>query len=226
MTVIWFKDNGIFRNVSGSGSSNPYFLYADYYAEDVYNNQHDVTGVNCSGVNSYLVTTSHNRNPAVQFTRIDVIGNSTTTMTLLDEEINANVCSTQVYGLAINEDALTVRTIMPGYHMQGMMVLAVRNINQTTPTVATSTSVAWGTSATINYTGTLGNLIVVAVSTQNSRTPTIVGLSPIIGLEHPGGEIGSMMAGYTIATGSSQTLGMSYDTGDNYVITLIEFAKP
>jgi hypothetical protein len=173
---------------------------------------HTLPDIDCTGTDPYAIALGINRNPTTEVTSWLFEG---ATPDALNSEINANVVAVEVVGDVVNNAALTIVSNTPTFKLQSMIGVSFTGVDQTTPVAATPTPPAaiFGTSHSVNYTGTAGNLILVFVSTQNDVTFTPTGCTGIASVSNPDGNLGSGFVGQVTATGSSQTLGASW-TGD------------
>ena len=188
------------------------------YTTSGYNQNHTISGFNCSGTDTLLAVFGFNKNPASE---VDGITANSNSMTLEESSINADVCAVQGYSHKINNSSFDIVCSTPSYKQQTMIATALQNVDQTTPVAGTKGAGGWGTSATTTYTGTAGNLLLVSVTTQNSRTLTA---SNVTEEENflADGDIGQCFLGYVEATGSEQTIGATLNSGNNWEILILE----
>jgi hypothetical protein len=145
-------------------------------------------------------------------------------MTLIDDNINANVVAIESYGKIPSDDSTDVVVSTPSFKEWAGILVSLQNVNQTTPYNSTTVENSGFTSnLTSSITGTVGSIIMVVAATQGDNTITLSGAG-VTQLENfsPTSGIGTVAVGYASATGSSQTLGFTVNTADNARLMLIE----
>lgn len=181
---------------------------------------HTFPDVDCSGSNTLNIACGINRNPASDVSGWTSEGNA---MTSVVDSINTNVCAVSLWRYLINNSATTVVSSTPSFKLQAGFSLGLAGVDQTTPITGTPvTDGNFGTTATASYTGTAGNLLLVFVSTQNDRTFTASNCTTGTAVTAADGNLGSGWYGYVDATGSSQTIGATVSSNDNWRIAIIE----
>lgn len=193
-------------------------LRHDTYDTTSFLNTHTLSNFDNSGTDTINVTFGFNRNPAADVDRWEIDSEE---MTIEEESINANVVSIQGVWHAINDDDVDVVCFTPDFRQQTFITMAVGGVDQSTPIADSFGGGGFGVTATTSYTGTEGNLLIVAVGTQNDRTFTPSGVTEVEQLNSDGG-IGGCFVGYVEATGSAQTVGATFSGNDNWRIIVME----
>lgn len=187
-----------------------------------FQSSHTLPDLDASGTDSIAIAAGFNRDPTSDVTSWTFEGN---TPTQIASAINTNVVAVDLYRYVINNAATTIVSNTPTFKLQAMIGASFTGVHQTTPTTGTpSTSTGFGSSATLSYTGTSGNYLIVAVSTQDDRTFTASSCTQAAQVTHGDTNLGSGFIGYVAATGSSQTIGATWTTDTNYAIVLAELA--
>lgn len=185
-----------------------------------YTNVHTFTDVDVSGTNTLHFAAGYNRNP---LSDVSSWTSDANTMTGIVNSINTNVVAVQTLRYLINNADVTTVSNTPSYKLQAGSVAGFAGVDQTTPVAGTpGTAGGYGTSATASYTGTSGNMLIVSVSTQTNRTYTASNCTEINQVGHADANLGSGFLGYVTATGSSQTVGATWTTDENWQITIVE----
>lgn len=184
-----------------------------------YTNPHTLSAFQCNGANSHLIVGGYNRNLTTEISGVTANGNA---MTLEASEETGNVgCG--AYGYTISNASFDIVGTAPLSKPFTMSAIALSGVDQSTPVVGTPvTTSGFGTTATASYTGTSGNLLLVFVGTQGTRTLTASGVTQIHNINMATGDMRQAFSGYVVANGSSQTIGATVSSGDNYAITIIE----
>lgn len=182
---------------------------------------HTMTDLDSTGTDTYVVAAGFNRNPASDVSSWTFEGNTPTT---LYDNANANVVAVQTRGLAISDADTTIVSNTPSFKLQAMIGVAFEGVDQTTPDASTGTNTAgtYGSTATLAYTGTSGNMLLVFISTQNDRNMTASNCTTIAEVDHADGNLGTGWAGYVEATGSTQTIGATLSSADNWRLVIVE----
>jgi len=186
-----------------------------------YLGSHTLTDLDVTGTDSCAVAAGFNRNPASDVSSWTFEGN---TPTAIADSINANVVAVSTQRYLISNAATTIVSNTPTFKLQAMIGVALEGVDQTTPIAGSTTGGSYGTAATASYTGTSGNMLLVFVSTQNDRTFTASGTTDITSVTHADANLGSGYAGYVSATGSSQTIGATVSSADNWRLVIVEVA--
>lgn len=187
--------------------------------DDSFNATHTISALNTGGSNPYALLASFNKNPATEVTTVTA---DLSSMTKLTESINANVCAAQLYGLIPADSSTDFVVSTPSFKEEAMIAMALTGVDQSTPQIGTpATTGGFGSTATTSYTGTSGNMLIVIVVSQNDRTFTASGVTQVRNFSPTSG-IGTVFAGYVTATGSSQTIGATLNSGDNYRVCIVE----
>lgn len=187
---------------------------------------HTISAFDCSGTDSFLFVAGFNKNPAVEVTSVTADANA---MTLIDDNINANVVAIQAYGYEINNSSFNIVANTPTFKEWAGIAIALAGVDQTTNyNTVVSEIGGFGNTATTTITGTAGSLILIIGATQGDQTLTISGTGATVEENFsPASGIGTCILGYATATGSSQTLGFTSGANDNYRLTLVEiYATP
>ena len=182
---------------------------------------HTLTDIDVTGTDTLALAAGFNRNPLSDVTSWTFEGN---TPTAVLDSINTNVVAVSTQRYLISNAATTIVSNTPSFKLQAMIGLALEGVDQTTPIAGTGSGGSYGTAATASYTGTSGNMLFVFVSTQNDRTFTASGVTDITSVTHADGNLGSGYAGYVTATGSSQTIGATLSSADNWRLVIVEVA--
>ena len=187
-----------------------------------YNSTHTISGFDCSGTDSHLVVASFNKNPTSDVSGITADGNA---MTLEKNEENANVAATQMYAYKISDNSFDIVASTPGFKQEAFVAMALSGANQTDAVTGTPVGAqGFGSTATAAYTGTSGNLLIVAVANDNSsNTFTASGCTEVANFDHTT-DIHQCFVGSVTATGSEQTIGATISGDSNYTIAIIEIA--
>lgn len=182
---------------------------------------HTEAAFDCSGTDSCLIVAGYNDNPTSEVSGVTADGNA---MTLIDTSENTNVVAVQAYRYLINDNSFDIVCSTPTFKLQAMISIALNSVDQTTPIAGTPAKTGGnGTDATASYTGTAGNLILAFVTSQNASTITPAsGMTMIEDFDHGDTDIGQCWAGYITATGSSQTVGGTLSSTDNYRLLVVE----
>lgn len=181
---------------------------------------HTLSDINCSGSNSYALFAGFNRNPAVEVTSWTCEG---ATPDNIKDQINTSAVGVSVKGDIISNSATTIVCNTDSYKLQAISGLALSGVDQTTPITGTPVGGQnWGTTATVSYTGTSGNMLFVFASSQHDRTFTASNCTQIHNFAHADAALGQCFAGYVTATGSSQTVGVTIDTATNWSVVVVE----
>lgn len=184
---------------------------------------HTLPDIDASGANAIAIGVGFNRNPVSDVTGWTFEG---TAGTLVANAINANVVAVSMYFATSSSAAETIVSNTPSFKLQAMIGASFTDGHQSAPVVGTpSTGTGFNSTGTLSVTGTAGNTFVVGVSTQGDRTFTASGCTLINQVTHADANVGSGFLGYVAATGSPQTIGASWGTGDNYAIVVAEI-KP
>lgn len=193
------------------------------YDSGGYTNNHTLSAFQCNGTDSHLVVGVANRNFSSEVTGATADGN---TMTLRSgSAVDNNSAGVGVFDYTISSASFDIVVSTPTYKLAAVMALALSGVDQTTATAGTPvTTTGWGTSATASYTGTSGNMLLVFINTQNARTLTASNCTESLNADHPDANLGQYFAGYVTATGSSQTIGATLNSGDNYAVSIVEVA--
>ena len=192
---------------------------SNYTASD-FLSSHQLTGFQCNGTDSQLLVTAFYKDVGA-LSNITANGNN---MSRRGVNIQEGVAGTEAFDYTISNASFTIDGLMPSFKELAYTAIALSGVDQTTPTTGTPvTSSGFGTTATASYTGTSGNLLVAMVNVQDTRTLTTSGLTQIANFK-PASSIGSCFCGYVTATGSSQTVGCTLSSGDNWRITIVEIA--
>ena len=184
-----------------------------------YNASHTMTDLDVTGTDSCAIAAGFNRNPASDVGSWTFEGN---TPTAIADAINANVVAVSTQRYLISNAATTIVSNTPTFKLQAMVGVALEGVDQTTPIAGSTTAGNYGTAATASYTGTSGNMLLVFVSSQNDRTFTASGTTDIASVTHADANLGSGYAGYVSATGSSQTIGATLSSADNWRLVIVE----
>jgi len=186
-----------------------------------YNNTHTISAFDCSGTDSHLIVASFNSNPTIEVSTATADGN---TMTLEKNEENAGAVAVQIYGYQISNASFDVVSNTPSYKQQAYLAVALSGTNQTDAVIGSAGDQNYGTTATTSYTGTSGNLLIVAVVNGDSSLPlTASGCTEEANFDHTT-DIHECFIGYVTATGSSQTIGATMTGSTNYAVAIIEVA--
>lgn len=181
---------------------------------------HSISAFGTSGSNPYLLLAGYNKNPAS-----DISGNVTAdgnTMTKIDENINANVVAVQLYGIIPGDTSQDIVIPTATFKEFAGVAINLNGVDQSTPYIGTPVKAqGFGTGATAAVTGTLGNLLMVIISTQNDRSFTPSNCNELQDFAATSG-IGGCFVGYIDATGSSQTIGATVSSGDNWRLLIVE----
>lgn len=181
---------------------------------------HTEAAFDCSGTDACLIVAGYNDNPTSEVSGIAADGNA---MTLEDTSENANVVAVQAYRYLINDASFDIVCSTPSFKLQAMISIALNGVDQTTPVIATAKTGGFDTNLETTYTGSAGNLILTFLTTQNARTITpSAGQTVLEDFDHGDTDIGQCWAAYVTATGSSQTVGGTIPSGDNYRLLILE----
>jgi len=190
------------------------------YDAGSYTDVHTLSAFDCSGTNSQLAVMIAQRAINTEVSTATANGN---TMTQRGRAENTNVCGVAWYDYTIDNASFNVVVNTPSYKLCAIGAIALSGVDQSTPTAGTpATTTGYGSTATTSYTGTSGNMLLVAVNTQGTRTLTASNCTQTINDDHPDANLGSYFAGYVEATGSSQTIGCTLSADDNYAVSIIE----
>jgi hypothetical protein len=185
-----------------------------------YNPSHTLPDIDVSGTDTLAVAMGINRNPTSDVTSWTFEGSTPTNAV---NSINTNVVAVSVQYHLLNNAATTIVSDTPSYKLQGIFGFGLSGVDQTTPVVGTPVSAGgYGNTATASYTGTSGNMLLVFVSTQNDRTVTASSCTELVQGSHTDSNLGSGFVGYVTATGSSQTIGATWTSLDNWRIAIVE----
>lgn len=181
---------------------------------------HTMSSFTTTGTDPYLFTATFNKNPAS-----DVSGSLTAdgnNMTKIAENLFANVCSIQDWGIIPADGSQNISSSTPSFKEQAMIALNLNGVDQTTPYNSTTVSANnFGTTATASITGTSGSLLLVAIATQNDVTFTDSNCTVVEGFSATSG-IGGCYVGQVTATGSSQTIGATLSAATNWRVLIVE----
>lgn len=181
---------------------------------------HTISAFDCSGTNSCLLVAGYNKNPATEVTGVTADGNA---MTLVDSNINANVVAVQGYNYEINDNSFNIVVSTPAFKEWAGIAVNLNGVDQTTNYNTTTVKAQnFGTTATAAVTGTAGSMLMVIASTQGDQTLTASNCNQLQNF-NPTSGIGSCFVGYVEATGSSQTIGVTINTNDNWRLLIIEY---
>lgn len=146
------------------------------------------------------------------------------TPTSVDSRIVTNVAGVDVRGRLVGGGAITNVIGTSDFKLMAGVVASFNNVNQTAPTAGSNSAEGYGTTASLSYTGTAGNLLVVCVSTQDDRTIINSNCTTVDQISHADSNLGSAFMGIVEATGSLQTIGGTW-TGDTvWSLVVIELA--
>jgi hypothetical protein len=214
------EDSGTYYDI-GSGPASTITLPQSTTYDGSFLSSHTISAFNTSGSSPYLLIAGFNKNPATEVTDMTA---DATSMTLIDDNINANVVAIEAYGIIPADGSTNIVSSTPSFKEQAMIAVTLNGVDQTTPYNSTTVETSgFGTTATASITGTSGSMIMIIGASQNDRTLTISG-SGTTSLQNfsPTSGIGSCIVGYVAATGSSQTLGFTLNSNDNYRLILVE----
>ena len=191
-----------------------------------YNGGYDVSqtisAFQCNGTDSHLVVATYNRVDA-ELTGVTANGNA---MAARGGSFNSSVCGVKAWDYTISNASFDVVASTPSYKLSAVSAIALSGVHQTTAATGTPvTAGAYNTTATASYTGTSGNMLLVFVNCQNARTLTASNCTQIHNFDHTDANLGQCFAGYVAATGSSQTIGCTLNTDDNWRLTIVEVAS-
>lgn len=186
-----------------------------------YNATHTISAFACNGTDSHLLVASFNKNPTVEVSSITA---NAVAMTLERNSENASTVAAQIYGYKINNASFDVVANTPGYKQEAMVAIALAGANQTDAVIGETGATGYGTAATVAYTGTSGNLLVVAVTNADSAQPlTASNCTQLSNFDHTT-DVHECFVGYVTATGSSQTIGATMAGSANYAVAIVEIA--
>ena len=185
-----------------------------------YNATHTLSAFACNGTDSHLIVASFNRNPTADVTSITANG---VAMTLEKNQENAGTTATQLYGYKINNASFDIVANTPGYKQEAFVAIALSGANQTDAVIGTPVgATAYNSTATTSYTGASGNLLIVAITNDDStKTFTASGCTQLQNFDHVT-DVRQCFVGYVTATGSAQTIGATLSGDANYTIAIIE----
>jgi hypothetical protein len=182
---------------------------------------HTLSGFSCSGTDTQLLVFGFNRNPLSDVTGITANGNS---MTKYDDSINANVVAIEAYRYQISNSSFDIVCSTPSFKLQAMVAVAIGGAQQGNPIVGTAKSSQFASSGTVSYRGRPGNLLIVTIALQSNYAITPTNNTELQDFDHADSNLGRCYVGYAIADGTSQSLGGSWGTNDNYRILITEVA--
>lgn len=184
---------------------------------------HSFPDIDCSGSDTYSLAVGINRNPLSDVSGWTFEGNTPDDVI---NSINTNVVAISVKGDIVSNAALSIVCSTPSFKLQAGVNIAFTGVDQSTPIAGTAekTSSTFGSTGTLAYTGTSGNLLVVFVSTQNDKTFTASNCTQLQAFSGADSNMGSVFVGYVTATGSSQTIGATWSGGDNMRVVIVEVA--
>lgn len=184
---------------------------------------HTLAALNAAGSNTGVIGFGFNRNPVSEITSRTANGNA---MTHAASSINTNVVAVRGYYALLNNASVDIVHLSP-YKLEAIIGVAVAGLDQSTPIAGSleKTTDTYTAAATLSYTGTPGNMLLVAVAAQGSRTITPVGVTQLQNFDHGDGAIGQCFVGYVEATGSPQTVGGNLNSADNVRVLVIELAS-
>lgn len=184
---------------------------------------HTISAFQCNATDSHLVVATYNRGVSTEVSGVTANGNA---MTGRGASENTNVAGVKAWDYTINNASFNVVASTPAFKLCAVSAIALGAVNQTTPAVGTPvTAGGFGTTATASYTGTANNMLLVFANFQGAQTLTASGVTQIHNFDHTDGSLGQCFAGYVLATGSSQTIGCTSASGDNWQLSIIEVAS-
>lgn len=181
---------------------------------------HTISGFNCSDTNSHLIVVGYQRLITTEVTQITANAN---VMSRFGAAENSNVCGTEFFSYTISNSSFDIVGSTPAFKLLAMSAIGLRNVDQTTPVIGTPVvNTGFSDTMTTTYTGTAGNLLLVAINCQNPRTLTASGCTQIHNFDPTNANLGQVFLGSVVATGSTQTIGATSSSGDNFAISIIE----
>jgi len=180
---------------------------------------HTISAFDCSGSDSHLVLFSFNKSPTTQVDGSTADGNA---MSLELTQASEGANGIQVYDYQINNASFDVVSSTPSWKQQAMVAISLSGVDQTDAIIGSVGENNTGTTATMAYTGTSGNLLLVAVANNNSSNPlTASGCTELQNFDHTT-DIYECFVGYITADGTEQTIGATMVSSSGYSVTIIE----
>lgn len=181
---------------------------------------HTISSFQCNGTNSHLIVGGFQRVITTEVTSVTADGN---TMARRGSAENTNVCGVEAFDYTISNASFNIVGNTPTFKLFAMSANALSGVDQSTPTTGTPvTATSFSSTMTASYTGTSGNLLLVFINCQGAQTLTASNCTQIHNFDHADANLGQCFAGYTTATGSSQTIGVTSGAADNYALTIVE----
>jgi hypothetical protein len=169
-----------------------------YLGSTGFDSSHTISAFNCSGTDSHLAVVTYQRLVTTEVAGVTANGNA---MTGRGGSENTNVAGVKFWDYTINNGSFNVVASTPAFKLCGVSAIALTGINQTTPAVGTPvTAGGFGTTATAS------------------------GVTQIHNQDHSNASLGQCFVGYVVATGSSQTIGCTSASGDNWQLSIVELA--
>lgn len=183
---------------------------------------HTLPDLDASGTDSWAYAAGFNRNPTSDVSSWTFEG---ATPDDIANSITANVAAVSAKGDLINNAATTIVSNTPSFKLQAIIGASSTGVDQTTPVTGTPvTASGFNTTATAAATGTSGNRFYIFVSSQSDRTftPSGTGVTTIASVTHADANLGSGWLGYVDCDGTSQTIGATVSSTDNWRLVIFE----
>lgn len=175
-----------------------------------YLQSHTFPDVDADGFNNYVLAFGIHR-LAADVTSWTIEG---VAPTAVGSRIVNFVAGVDARGRVIGGTGITNVIGTSGFNLMAGIVASFTGVDQTTPTATpVGSDQGYGTTASVSYTGEVGSLLAVMVSTQEDRTMSPLNCTTATQVTNTDPEQGSGFLGYIPATGSPQTVGATW-TGD------------
>lgn len=210
--------------LSFTASTSGYVYIADLKRGGLggYRASHDPPALDATGSSPYVIAVGAPR-ASSWITSFTIAGSTPTT---ISQNISGdNTAGVDARGAISSSYSCAAVIGTSGYNLMDMIVASFNGVNQTTPTTGTPvTANSYSATATASYTGTSGNTLVVCVATQSGRTFTASNCTELAQVTHQDSSLGSLFVGTVTATGSAQTIGATFTTGDNHRLVIFELS--
>ena len=186
-----------------------------------YANTDTIAAFDCSGVDSRLFVGVFYKDTD-SIAGVEADGNA---MTLRSgsQNVQGGTAGVEVWEYTIDNASFDVTTSQPSYKEIAFTAVALAGVDQATPTIGTPVlGDGYNSDVSASYTGEVGNMLMVVINVQGTRTLTVSGIT-LIDTFQPASGIGACLIGYVEATGSAQTVGASITGGvTNWRISVVE----
>lgn len=196
---------------------------SSYLNNTGYQDNHTLGGVACNNDKSHLMVAAFQRYVTTEVNQVSANSN---VMTRSGAAVNGGVAGVEWFSYTISSSSVSIVGNTPAYKLLAMGAIALFNVNQTTPVVGTPvTAGGYGTTASASYTGTSGNLLLVAINVRVTSTMTALNCTQELNFQHTDPNLGQCFVGYVVATGAPQTIGATLAANDNWELSIIEIEK-